>query len=100
MNHIVKEFLKERNVEYLYEDFMNLLVSHDRLRMRIAIAYERDCHREDVRMELDEMGIKYTDEIAERITDIYEDRLLDLEEWHDVLIQTIKEFLTEEDDEI
>lgn len=100
MDFIIKEFLKERNIEHLYEDFMDLLVSHDGLRMRIAIDYERDCHREDVRMELDEMGIKYTDELAERITDIYEDRLLDLEEWHDVLIQTIKEFLTEEDDEI
>lgn len=97
MNHIVKEFLKERNAEHLYEDFMDLLVSYDPLRFKIFRDYERDAHREDVRTELNEMGIKYTDEIAEQITDIYEDRLLDLEDWHIVLRETILDFVGEVD---
>jgi hypothetical protein len=92
MDDIIKEFLKERNVEHLYEDFMDLLVSDDRLRGYIARDYERDCHREDVRFELDDMEIEYTDEMVERITAVYEDKLLDLEDWHIVLREVIKDY--------
>ena len=99
MDYIVKEFLKERNIEHLFEDFMDLLVCDGRLRRYIARDYERECHRDDVRIELDEMGIRYTDEMAERITDIYEDRLFDLDDWLIVLRECIHEYLTEVDDE-
>lgn len=98
MDDIIKEFLKERNVEHLYEDFMDLLVSDDRLRGYIARDYEKDCHREDVRTELNEMGITYSDFEAECVTDLYEDRLLDLDDWHVVLQECIYEYLTEVND--
>jgi hypothetical protein len=98
MNHIVKEFLKERNAEHLYEDFMDLLISYDPLRFKIFRDYERDCHREDVRTELNEMGIRYSDFEAECITDLYEDRLLDLDDWHVVLRECIHEYLMEVND--
>lgn len=97
MNHIVKEFLKERNAEHLYEDFMDLLWYNDNLRFKIFRDYERYAHREDVRTELDEMEIEYHDDIVEQITDIYEDRLLDLEDWHIVLRETILDFVGEVD---
>ena len=95
MESIIKEFLKEKNAEHLYEDFMDLLVSYDPLRFKIFRDYERDAHREDVRTELNEMDIEYHDDIVEQITDIYEDRLLDLEDWHIVLRETILDFVGE-----
>ena len=95
MNNIIKEFLKERNAEHLYEDFIDLLFGYDPLRFKIFRDYERDTHREDVRTELNEMEIEYHDDIVEHITDIYEDRLLDLEDWHIVLRETILDFVGE-----
>lgn len=95
MENIVREFLKEKNVEYLFEDFMDLLVCNEQLRFKIFRDYERDAHREDVRAELDEMEIEYTDAIAEEITNIYEDRLLDLDDWHFVLRECILDFVGE-----
>lgn len=93
MDYIVKEFLQEHGIEHLFEEFMDLLVSNDQLRYKIFRDYERDCHRDDVRFELSDMDIEYTDNIVESITDEYEDRLMDLEDWHIVLQETIKDFV-------
>ena len=93
MNHIVKQFLEERNAEFLYDDLIDLLCNNESIQRVISDNYERKCREEDVVMELDSMGVDYNDKIVLMLTDIYEDRLLDLEDWHQLLHDVICEYL-------
>lgn len=95
MNHIVKQFLEERNAEFLYEDLIDLLKNNTALRIMINADYERECHEEDVRIELDERGIDYNDDVIQAITTIYEDRLSDLDDWYPLLSGIINMYLKE-----
>ena len=88
-NKIVKEFLKNNKIEHLYENFMDLLICDDRLRWFIFRDYERDCHREDVRCELTNRGIEFKDEDVEKLTELFEDNLLEDDSWHYILDETI-----------
>lgn len=95
MEELIKNFLKERNVEHLYDDFMDMIVCDYSFRWYIFRDVERENNREDVRMELDNQDIKVSDDIIEQITDIYEDNLLDSEDWHIILNDTIYRYFKE-----
>ena len=90
MENIVREILKERNAENLYEDLMDLLVCNETLRWKISRDVERDLHREDVRTEFSESGEDLTDEICEQIVDEYEEYLGQSEDWHFCLLEAIR----------
>lgn len=95
MEELIKNFLKERNVEHLYEDFMDMIVCDYSFRWCIFRDVERENNREDVRMELTDQEIELTDEEIEKLTNIYEDSLLDSEDWHLILQDVVCRFLEE-----
>jgi hypothetical protein len=93
MDGIIKDFLKQHKAEHLFDDFLSLLKTNDALRWKIFMSVEHENHLEDVRIELEELGIKTSDEVVKQITTYYEDRLLDLEDWHFVLRDCIENYL-------
>lgn len=90
MENIVREFLKERNAENLYEDLMDFLVCDEQLRWKIFRDVERDLHREDVRTEFLNNEEDLTDEMCEQIVEEYEDYLGESEDWHFCLLEAIR----------
>lgn len=104
LENIVKDFLKKRNVEDLYEDFMDLLITNANLRYYIFADVHREYHREDVREELlyrasecncDEPQKEITDDTIEEITDLYEKYLENDDSWHICLNEAIDGVLYE-----
>ena len=100
LENIVKDFLKERNIENLYEDFMDLLITNANLRYYIFTDVNREYHREDVREELlyrdcDEPQKEITDDTIEEITDLYEKYLENDDSWHICLDEAIDGVLYE-----
>ncbi len=55
--------------------------------------YDKDCKRCDIRLELDEREITYTDYDVENILDRYEDYLSENDGWRDCLNEAIYDIL-------
>lgn len=89
LQQIAEDYFKtvtEINKETLF----NYLINNE---WKIADNYEKSCHLEDIKTELEEREIEYDDKLLYDILDRYEDKLGDTEEWHIILNNVIDWYL-------
>lgn len=98
---IIKEWMINMNKKSLnINEILDLLEENEQLKDILHRERERDYHRQDIRNEIDffneekkdEFQIIIDDETIEKITDYYEDRLDNSEDWHFILKDSLKSF--------
>ena len=107
-NKILRKAITENDFNTIEMCLITELEENANLRDFIFATREREYHREDVREEIDylnnewnkdepEKHIVVTDEDVEHITDLYEESLLDSDDWHEHLTWALNEFKKEKE---
>ena len=71
------------------KDIYNLIESNA---WKIYQEYERECHKEDLAIELEEQGLTADEDVFNYMLETFEDRLGDSEDWHYILNGVIDDF--------
>ena len=85
LQQIAEDYFKTAT-EINKETLFNYLINNE---WKIADNYEKSCHLEDIKCELEEREIEYDDKLLYDVLYRYEDKLGDTEEWRIILNNAI-----------